>query len=119
MYISTLVLRYVCTSPVSVDLQSAAFEKINEKIKQMIAWVLLVISRRFIQAIYIYNKVKERQCSFVLLYYDTFVSLYFHTYIGTFVLLYLYFYLLIYLYNYVYFYLFIYILIYIYTFLYT
>ena len=43
----TLVLRYVCTSLVSVDLQSAAFE-INEKIKQMIAWVLLVISRRFL-----------------------------------------------------------------------
>ena len=48
MYISTLVLIYVCTSLVSVDLQSAAFEKINEKIKQMIAWVLLVISRRFL-----------------------------------------------------------------------
>ena len=46
-YLCTLVLRYVCTSPVSVDLQSAAFE-VDEMIKQMIAWVLIVISRRFL-----------------------------------------------------------------------
>ena len=78
-YLCTLVLRYVCTSLVSVDLQSAAFE-VNEMIKQMIAWVLLVISRRFL-LLYLSTYLPFLFSTFLLIFLSTFLHFYLYSFI--------------------------------------